>query len=187
VPYFKPGMKFDYTHVFPRPFTLYRGKSRYWQVARYSFLLKNLGLGLLFHEDSFIQQDFSGHLSKLSEEKLKWVDFFANKDKLYVYAENIRSMILLCKGRNIRVFVLDLPTSPDPSHYVGIFGENFKKLIWLFERELKRVTSEENVSFIKTGPLDKTDFWDHAHNTESGNRNISKKICDVLLKKINFK
>ena len=35
---------------------------------------------------------------------------------------------------------------------------------------------EEDVVLVETGPLDRDDFWDHCHNTVSGNRKIAERI-----------
>ncbi len=126
-------------------------------------------------------KDFSG---RLTTSQFKKMDFSKNKDKFYIYAENIRSMILICKGRKIKVIVLNLPTSPDLNHYGSNkdFRMNFTNLIRRLEKELKRITSEEGVPFIVTSPLDSNDFYDHCHNTASGNSKIASKIYDTLLK-----
>ena len=95
-------------------------------------------------------------------------------------------MILLARERGIKVFVLDLPTSPDSNHYgeKKMFGEGYRDLIVRLERELKRVTSEESVPFIESGPLDKNDFYDHCHNTSSGHQKIAQKLYIKLSKKL---
>ena len=180
LPYCVPGMQLDYTHVFPKPFYLERSSNPYWLIARYSYFLRLLGHFIFNEEAVNPNKNFSGHITK---EQLQKVDFSPNENKFYIYAENIRSMILLCRGRNIKVFVLDLPTSPDPNHYGRnkSFGKRFRNLIGRLESELKRVTFEEEVTFIITGPLDKNKFWDHCHNTASGNREIAIRIYDVLL------
>lgn len=179
VPYCVPGMQFDYTHAFPNPFHLQHSNNPYWSMARYSYFLKMCGKAIFSEEVNIPFKDFTGHITR---EQFQEMDFSANEDKLYIYAENIRSMILLCKGRNIKVFVLDLPTSPNPDHYGRSrpFGKRFRNLISRLEAELKRVTSEENVPFIITGPLEENDFTDHCHNTVSGNRKIAGRISEIL-------
>lgn len=180
VPYCIPGMKFDYTHAFPNPFHIRHSSNPYWFMARYSYFLKLCGNVIFNEEVTNPFKDFTGHITK---EQFQKMDFSTNENKFYIYAENIRSMILLCKGRNIRVFVLDLPTSPNLNHYGRgkPYGKRFRNLISRLESELKRVTSEEDVPFIITGPLDKDNFTDHCHTTTSGNRKIAKRIYDVLL------
>ena len=83
-------------------------------------------------------------------------------------------MILLCKGRSVKIFILNLPMSSNPNYYgrLATFGKNFRNLISLLESELKRTVSEENVPFITIKSLlDENDFWDHCHNTASGKKN----------------
>jgi hypothetical protein len=110
------------------------------------------------------------------------MDFSSNADKFFIYAENIRSMVLLSKGRGIDVLILDLPTSPEPDHFGKdrTFGLHFKTLIERFERELARIAAEEQVPFVRTGSFERQDFWDHAHNTASGNRKIAASVAKAL-------
>ncbi len=46
LPYVIPGMTFDYTHAFPKPFVLEFNDSYYWRIARYSYFLKICGLAV---------------------------------------------------------------------------------------------------------------------------------------------
>jgi hypothetical protein len=105
----------------------------------------------------------------MTKEHFQEMDFASNKSKFFVYGENIRSMVLLCKGRNIDVLILDLPTSPDPNHYGKNekFGSRFRELIGRIELELKKVAKEEGIKFVNTGLFDRDDFLDHCHNTAS--------------------
>ena len=179
LPYCVPGMTYDYTHVFPNPFHRIR-PSHYWSLARYSYFLRIVGLVLFREEVENPFPDFSGHMTS---EQFQKMDFESNADKFFVYAENIRSMILLCKGRGIDVLILDLPVSPDPDHFGKhqTFGARFKELIKRLEMELERITEEEQTTFVRTGPFDRTDFWDHCHNTASGNRKIAENLATALL------
>ncbi|HVM97960.1 MAG TPA: hypothetical protein VMT89_16315 [Candidatus Acidoferrales bacterium] len=179
LPYCIPGMQYDYLNAFPQPFCLASSPNPYWRLARYSNLLKIVG-ALLFRQE--VANPFTSFSGAITPEQLQRMDYSANADKFYIYAENIRSMILACKGRGIQVAVLDLPTSPDPQHYGHdkTFGQRFRELIARLEVELRRVTSEEGVPLITTGPLDAADFFDHCHNTASGNRRIAQRIYETL-------
>ena len=180
LPFCIPGMNFDYTHAFPEPFHLERNCSLYWTMARYSFFLKVFG-ARLFHEEVLSNpfQSFSGTITKA---QLQQMDFSSNKTKFAIYGENIRSMILLCKGRGITPILLDLPTSPSAAHYGAErnFGLGFRKVILRLNAELERIAEEEMVSFVVTSPLNDVDFWDHCHNTESGNYKIAKILHHAL-------
>jgi len=183
LPYSIPGMQYDFLNAFPRPFCAARSDNPYWMPARYSYFLKIVG-ALVFRAE--VANPFTTFSGEITPAQLQRMDFSANEDRFFVYAENIRSMILACKGRGIKVDVLDLPTSPDPRHYGAdkTFGQRFRDLIARLEVELRRVTAEEGVPFIVTGPLDGTDFWDHCHNTAAGNRHIAQRISAVLAPQI---
>jgi lysophospholipase L1-like esterase len=180
LPYIIPGMTYDYTHAFPKPYRISESSTPYWSLARYSYFLKLVGI-VLFGEDVTVPfRDFSGHLTR---EQFQKMDFSSNADKFFIYAENIRSMILLSKGRGIDVLLVDLPTSPDPDHFGKdrTFGIRFKSLINRFEIELERIAAEEQVLFVRTGPFDRQDFWDHAHNTAAGNKKIAESVAKAVL------
>jgi lysophospholipase L1-like esterase len=178
LPYCVPGMRYDYTHVFPNPYHLVR-PSAYWSLAKHSHFLKIAGIVMFRDEIAIPFKDFSGSLTR---EQFEEMEYSANESKFFVYAENIRSMILLCKGRGIRVVLVDQPTSPDPSHFGSdkTFGPRFKNLIARLETELKRIATEENVSLIKTGPFTNNDFWDHCHCTAGGNKKVAQAIAVTL-------
>ena len=180
LPYCIPGMGLDYSHAFPDPFHRYTSSNPYWIPARYSYFLKLLGTKLFHAEVNVPFRDFSG---VLTQEQFQKMDFSGNRDKFFVYGENIRSMILLCKGRGIDVIVLDLPTSPAPEHFGEdrTFGLRFKGLINRLEEELKRITGEEDVTYVITGPFRRHDFWDHCHNTADGNEKIAKRLAEKIL------
>jgi len=180
LPYIIPGMAYDYTHAFPNPFHLIRA-SPYWSLARYSHFLRLVGVVLFSDEVAVPFRDYSGHLTP---EQFQEMDFSSNADKFFVYAENIRSMILLSKGRGIDVLILDLPTSPDPDHFGKhrFVGIRFKELIKRLEAELERITEEERTTYVRTGPFDRKDFWDHVHNNASGNRKIAESAAKALLR-----
>jgi len=178
LPYSVPGMRYDYTHVFPNPYHRV-SPSAFWSLARYSYFLKVVGTVAFRQEVAIPFPDFSGHITL---EQFQKMDYSANADKFFIYAENIRSMVLLCKGRNVRVVLADLPTSPNPIHFGRdrAFGPRFKSLIGRLETELKRVAKEENVALVKTGPFTNEDFWDHCHCTASGNRKVAEAVADEL-------
>lgn len=183
LPYVIPGMKYDYTHAFPTPFHSLLSHNPFWFFARHSYFLKAVGK-FLFPEDVAVPfKSFSGALIRAQFQQM---DYSSNKDKFSIFAENIRSMILLSKGREMKIFVLDLPTSPNNSHYGKdkAFGSRFRALIMRLEKELVRVTSEEKVPFINTGPLGKEDFLDHCHNTPKGNLKIATKVFQTLEKEL---
>jgi lysophospholipase L1-like esterase len=179
VPYVVPGMQYDYTNAFPTPFCFANGATPYWKMARYSYFMSVIG-SLIFPTE--VGNPFSAFSGTMTPEQFRAMDFSSNESKFFIYAENIRSMILTCKGRGIRVIVLDLPTSPDLKHFGGDtgFGERFRSVIARLETELRRVTAEEGVPFIETGPLESDDFWDHCHNTAAGNRKIAQRIAATL-------
>ncbi len=179
LPYCIPGMGYDYTHAFPNPYHRLRPPA-FWTLARYSHLLKITGLIALRNEVVVPFPDFSGHLT---EKQFQDMDYSANEDKFFVYAENIRSMILICKGRGIPVVLVDLPTSPDFSHFGDdrTFGPRFKNLIARLEQELERIANEEDVSFIRTGPFMNSDFWDHCHCTATGNQKVAQAVAEALM------
>ncbi len=181
IPYILPGMRYDYTHAFPAPYMRYISRNPYWSLARHSYLLKAMGILLFNDEVNVPYQDFSGYVSK---EKLEAMDYSSNEDKFYIYAENIRSMIVLCKARGIRIYLLDLPTSPNPKHYAGnnLFkSQKYRTLIKRFESEAARVAEEEGVSVIPTADvLESADFRDHCHTLISGNMKIARKIADFV-------
>lgn len=179
LPYCMPGMGLDYTHAFPNPYHCAMSRSSYWDLARHSYLLKVLGLHL-FRDDVVIPfPDFAGHLTAA---QLQRMDYSANVDRFFVYRENIRSMILLCRGRNIGVIILDLPTPPGPvtSRVDGPASEGFASLMRRLEQELAQVTDEEGVPFVRTGPFDAGDFFDDCHNTPAGHEKIARKAAEAL-------
>ena len=133
LPYCVPGMQWDYTHAFPSPYHLGPSSNPYWFFARYSYTLKLLGYFLFQEEVVNPFKDFSGRSTQA--EKL---DFSSNASKFWIYGENIRSMILLCKGRGIQVFILDLPTPSDPKYYGRgrSSWKDFRKIIKRLEDKL---------------------------------------------------
>ncbi|MFQ5646115.1 MAG: SGNH/GDSL hydrolase family protein [bacterium] len=179
IPYAVPGMKYDYTHAFPEPFTFDYCRSPYWLAARYSYFFKTLGCVIFRKEIRFAYKKFLGEVDQTGN-----MDFSSNKDKFYIYGENIRSMILLCKGRNIKVFILDLPPNPDPkTDSQWKYGRKYKNLIRHLDKELKRITAEEKVPFVETIPfLKKEDYTDYCHTRESGHRKIADKLFDALIR-----
>jgi hypothetical protein len=188
LPYLIPGLTYDYTHAFPNPYHRVSSSSSpwymahaYWLLARFSYFLKTVGLIAFKGEVSVPFPDFSGHISS---EQFQSVDYLANADKFFVYAENIRSMILLCKGRGIDVVLLDLPTSPNLSNFgTGhVFGARFKGLIQRLEAEGKRIANEQAVQYVSTGPFDANDFWDHCHCTASGNKKVAEAVAPAIVK-----
>jgi len=183
LPYIVPGMTYDYTHAFPNPYYQIKSTSPYWSLARYSKFFQLVGIVLFRDEVAVPFRNFSGHLTKDQFQKM---DISSNENKFFVFAENIRSMILLCRGRGMDVFIVDLPTSPNPDHFGKdrTFGIRYKDLIKRFESEEIRVAQEEEVTFIETGPFDHNDFWDHVHTTASGNRKIAESVAAVLLETI---
>jgi lysophospholipase L1-like esterase len=182
LPYIVPGMERDYTHAFPNPYHQ-RRISAYWSLARYSYFLRLVGLVTFRDEVAVPFPDFSGHLTR---EQFQEMEFSGNADKFFVYAENIRSMILLTRGRGMDVLIVDLPVSQDPNHFGenGKFGAGFRKLIRRLELELENVTQEEQIPFVRTGPFESTDFWDHVHGTASGNRKVAEGVAEALLKTV---
>ena len=46
---------------------------------------------------------------------------------------------------------------------------------------LKRMTSEERVPFVRTGPLEASDVLDPFHNTPAGYKKIADKTCEAIL------
>lgn len=182
LPFLIPGMGVDYTHAFPRPFTLAEAPGPFWTAARYSHSLRVLGLALFRDEVANPFKDFSGHLTL---EQFRRMDFSANEAKLGAYAENIRSMILLARGRGIRVLLLDLPTSGNPAHYGEdmSFGVGFRQLVSRLEQELRRVAREEGTTLVETG-LQDADFRDQCHTTVSGNRRIAARLLDAMLAEV---
>lgn len=178
LPYCVPGMLYDYTHVFPNPYHRIH-PSAFWSLSRHSYLLKIVGTVALRSEVATPFPDFSGHMTR---EQFQTMDYSGNKSKFFVYAENIRSMVLLCRGRNIHVALVDLPTSPNPIHFGGdkTFGPRFKNLIARLETELNRIAREEDVTFIRTGPFTNNDFWDHCHCTASGNQKVARAVAAAL-------
>lgn len=176
LPYVVPGMQLDYTHAFPEPFTVRGSRNPYWRAAAHSYFLKLWGRVLFADE---IANPFPAFSGVVTPEEIRSMDFSANADRFDVYADNVRSMILLAKGRGIGVLVLDLPTSPDPRHY-GRFGEGFRALVSRLEQAARRVAAEENVPFIVTAPLDAADFLDHCHNTAAGNEKIARRVAAAL-------
>lgn len=179
LPFLIPGMGVDYTHAFPKPFTLAESPSAFWWAARYSFALRIAGVALFREEVANPFRDFSGHLTA---EQFRRMDFSANAGKFAVYAENLRSMVLLARGRGIRVIFLDLPTSGNPAHYgqSASLGVGFRSLVRRLEEELRRVAREEGVPFVETGLAD-ADFRDHCHTTVSGNRKIAERLEQAVL------
>ena len=180
LPYIIPGMTYDYTHAFPNPYYQIKSTSPYWSLARYSHFFQLVGIVLFRDEVAVPFRNFSGHMT---EEQFQKMDFSSNENKFFVYSENIRSMILLCRGRGMDVLIVDLPTSPNPEHFGAdkTFGINYKGLIIRFESEVKRIAAEERITFIKTGNFNQDDFWDHVHTTASGNRKIAKNVASALL------
>lgn len=180
LPFVVPEMGADYSHAFPEPYYCAKTDNPFWSFARHSSFLKVVGSVLFRKSIKDRAQNFSG---RITSELFAAMDYEANEDKLYVYAENIRSMILLLKHRGVRVFLLDMPTSPDPYH----FGEDkaprekFKALIAMLETEARSVAKEEDVPFLDTGPLLAGDFWDHCHNTASGNLKIAERVRNAIL------
>ncbi|NPU85850.1 MAG: hypothetical protein HPY65_15340 [Syntrophaceae bacterium] len=175
LPYSVPGMSYDYTHVFPNPYHRVR-PSAFWTAARYSYFLKVVGTVVFREEVAVPFRDFSGHITL---EQFRKMDYSANEDRFFVYGENIRSMILLCRGRNIGVVLVDLPTSPDPAHFGKdrTFGPRFKNLITRLETELRRIAGEERITVVRTGPFTSEDFWDHCHCTAGGNRKVAEAVA----------
>ncbi len=182
LPYSIPGMTYDYTHAFPNPYHQI-APSSYWSLAGRSFFLRLLGVVLFRDEVAVPFPDFSG---RISPQQFQEMDYSDNADKFFVYAENLRSMILLASGRGMEVLVLDLPTSPDPNHFGNDrrFGIRFKNLIERLEDEIERIVQEEQVALVRTGPFDREDFWDHVHNTASGNKKIAESGATAFLRPI---
>lgn len=178
LPYSVPGMGYDYTHVFPNPYHRVR-PSAFWTAARYSHFLKVVGTVAFREEVAVPFRDFSGHITI---EQFRNMDFSANEDRFFVYGENIRSMILLCRGRGIGVILVDLPTSPDPAHFGKdrTFGPRFRNLVARLETELRRVAGEERITVVATGPFQGEDFWDHCHCTAGGNRKVAEAVAEAV-------
>jgi len=177
LPYCIPGMTVDYTHAFPKPFHAHK-PGVLWRLVGSSHLLKNVSALLLASRlvDPF--EDFSGYLT---DEQFLEMDYSENESQFFVYGENIRSIILLCRGRGIVPVVLDLPTSPEDDHYGTERGVGFRDLIRRLENELERITQEESVRYVVTGPLAAEDFWDHCHNTPGGNDKIAAQVESAVL------
>lgn len=179
LPYCIPGMTYDYTHAFPNPFHRVQ-RSAFWSLARRSNFLKIVGIIALPDEVAVPFRDFSGHMTR----KQFWdMDYSSNDDKFFVYAENVRSMLLLCKGRGIDVILVDLPTSPNPLHFGRgrALGPRFKSLVHRLETEVKRIAREEAVTFVRTGPFSEGDFWDRCHCTPSGNLKIAEAVASAVI------
>jgi hypothetical protein len=179
LPFVASGMGYDYSHAFPEPYSLDGSRQLHWLAARFSFFLRLLGVVVMAAIDRPAFSNFSGDVTF---EQLQDLDYAANENKFFVYKENIRSMIALCKIRGIDCIVVDLPTSPDPNHFGegAVFGENYRRLIGRLEKELKSVCDEEQVTFVNTQPLLGEDFWDHCHNTPSGNTKIATRIAESM-------
>lgn len=179
LPFIVPGMVTDYTHAFPEPYSLDAARQLHWLVARFSFTLRLIAVVAMAIIDKPAFSNFSG---EATHQQLQAMDITGNEQKFYVYGEHIRSMIALCQIRGIECVVVDLPTSGDPNHYGSnaVFGERYRELIARLEQELKSVCAEEGVPFVRTTPLLDADFWDHCHNTPSGNRKIAARIAKQI-------
>lgn len=179
LPYIVPGLGLDYRNAFPEPFTLQVAAAPYWHAARHSYLLRALGVLLFPDQVRNPFTDFSGHVTREELQRLPWE---SNEKRFFLYAENVRSMILLTKGRGMAPFVLDLPTSPDDAHFGHdhVFGTRFRGLVARLEAEERRVAREEGVPFIQTGPFVASDFWDHCHGTAAGNLKIAQRVAAAL-------
>jgi len=177
-----PGMKYDYTHAFPQPYAFDGTDNPYWIAARYSYFLKIAGAFLFKNEVYSPWKNFRAPFPGTEEARR---GFEGNRDKISVYSENIRSMVLLCKGRGIRPYLLDLPASiwtESYRHLTQIVMKDFTEIIAAFEDELEKIAREENVVFIRTGPFEKNDFLDDCHLTPSGNLKVARKIYHTLVK-----
>jgi len=173
-PFMTEGMKVDYTHVYKEPYCLSNSTNFYWKLARYSYFLKVLGF--VFFKDE-VDRPISSFLGEQSK-TIPQFDFSSNESRFYVYKENIRSMILLCKGRNIPIYVLDLPTNPTMDQKI-IFPA-YREAVRRLEKELQAVTQEERVPFVRNMSLTDKDFWDHCHNTFVGNQKIASAIFENI-------
>jgi hypothetical protein len=176
VPYSTAGLGVDYTNAFPKPFLLDPDAHPYWRAARFSFTLRALG-ALVFARDVTRATDFEGVTSLPVADA---AEAERNRSKLWIYGENMRSVILLCRGRGIGVLILDLPTSPYPGHYRLSFGPEFRAFAALLEGESRRIAREEHVRFVETGPYVNRNFVDHCHPSASGHRQIAARVLDAL-------
>ncbi len=180
LPYVVPGMGTDYTHAFPEPYTAPPRRGVFWSLARVSHVLRFVALAVHGGEIRRTRMAFNG---ALTDELAAAMDMAPNRDRLPVYAENVRSMILLCRGRGVRVVLADLPTaSEEDLLWRGPeSGRRFREVIAALEIELRRVAREEGVTLVATGLGADGDFSDHCHTTLQGNRKVADALCDALL------
>lgn len=179
IPFCVSGMEYDYTHAFtsplrPLPSALFRPKAWWRLIMR---LLRSIPL--IPRETSISPEVRAWARQARSQDEF----LSCYEDRFFVYAENIRSMVLIGRGRGIGVVLVDLPTSPDPGHFHSerVFEARFKGLMKRFEVELLRIAGEEGVPFVRTGPFEPDDFWDHCHFTASGNRKAAMAVADTLV------
>ena len=180
VPFIVRGMGVDYTHVYPRPFRLPVHR-QYWTMARHSRTLRLLGLALYAAD---LQESLGEFYGSFDLGDIERFDYEQHRDKLYIYAENVRSMIVLARSRGARVAVLDLPTSPHGGHFAPALKARYRALFALLEGEARRVAGEESVPFVQTGPMLARHFLDHCHNTPSGHRWIAERLRPVVVSEL---
>jgi hypothetical protein len=169
LPFTHKNIDWDYSVAFPEPFTIDVHDRIFWKAARHSYFLRwfgsrildlpgeNLGPAIWWVDGLYnLQKDF---------------DLQNQKKKIFLYSENIRSIIYLCQSRGIRVVLLDLPQGK----IVGIFREHYHELISLFDVELKKIALEEGVDYLETKlVLQPEDFKDHCHLKPSGGLKIAQ-------------
>ncbi len=174
-----PGPEWDYTHAFPRPYAMQTVHHPVWTAARYSYALKFFARTIRPGDLTNPYRDFSGTANR---EQLEEFDFSSNSNRFGIYAENIRSMIALCRVRGITPYVLDLPVSQKPEHYRSTegFRNNYGRLMAEFEEECRRICREEGIEFIETKPLPGDVFADHCHLLPKGNDHVARIVAKAL-------
>lgn len=167
LPFGHPELGYDYSMAFPKPFTLHAADRQFWSLARYSYFLKLAGSRLL---------DLPGRRLRANMWRRGDGDFMANADKLFLYLENIKSIIYMCKARGVDIIVLDLPIAP-----MSVKGlpSQYREFINYMNTHLKQAVISTATPFIETKPyLTADDFTDHCHLKPSG----GEKIADLIIK-----
>jgi len=167
LPFGHENLAYDYTPAYPEPLTIDRSDKKYWKVAKYSFLLKTIGALIL----DLPCQHFSANIWKIGKNNFK-----DNYDKMYLYIENIKSIIYLCQNRNIKICILDLPTAPK---IVEGFDENdYLEFMNRINADLKKtILQMDYVDYLETkNILANNDFSDHCHLRPIGGEKISNLI-----------
>lgn len=170
LPFTFKELEYDYLPAFKQPYTIDVRDQKYWGLARHGYLLRLLGSIFL----DLPGKDF------YALPTMWWAgksDLMANSDKLFLYTENVKSIVSMSQARGIKVLMLDLPVAPPEVPGYSEYG--YRDFVKYMDLELKKVVTELGVDYIETKTvLHAEDFADHVHLKRSGGEKIARLIIE---------